>query len=133
MYHESNEPVTQRGHNRYFTDLREICRVNRKKPTPAEALLWNVVLSKRILGYKFLRQKPLDQFILDFYCSKLLLAVEIDGGYHLGQKKLDHERDIKLSMIGIKTIRYTNDEVLKTLNLVRENLKQEILERSYEI
>jgi len=92
-----------------------------------------MVLSKRILGYKFLRQKPIDQFILDFYCSKLLLAIEIDGGYHLSQKKLDHERDIKLSMIGIKTIRYTNDEVLKSLSLVSENLKQEILERTNEL
>ncbi|PJC81118.1 hypothetical protein CO009_00320 [Candidatus Shapirobacteria bacterium CG_4_8_14_3_um_filter_35_11] len=51
----------------------------------------------------------------------------------MGQKKLDHERDIKLSMIGIKTIRYTNDEVLKTLKLVTDNIKEEILERSYEI
>jgi len=71
--------------------------------------------------------------LTDFYYSKLLLAIEIDGGYHLGQKKLDHERDIKLSMIGIKTIRYTNDEVLKTLKLVTDNIKEEILERSYEI
>ena len=92
-----------------------------------------MVLSKRILGYKFLRQKPIDQFIIDFYCAKLLLAIEVDGGYHLGQKRLDRERDIKLSMIGIKTIRYTNDEVLKSLSLVSENLKQEILERTYEI
>lgn len=133
MYREFNQPVTKRGHNRYVVELRELCRVNRKNPTPAELLLWNMVLSKRILGYKFLRQKPIDQFIIDFYCSKLLLAIEIDGGYHLDQKNHDQERDIKLSMIGIKTIRYTNDEVLKTLKLVANNIKQEILERTNEL
>ncbi|MFA7301298.1 MAG: DUF559 domain-containing protein [Candidatus Shapirobacteria bacterium] len=102
MYHESNEPITQRGHNRYVAELCELYRINRKK--------------------------PIDKFILDFYCSKLLLAVEVDGGYHLGQKRLDRERDIKLSMIGIKTIRYTNDEVLKSLKLVVENIKDIINE-----
>lgn len=51
----------------------------RRNPTPAEQKLWEDVLKHRPLGYKFTRQKPLDFFIVDFYCAKLRLAIELDG------------------------------------------------------
>ena len=132
MKDESN-PITKRGHNKYLLELRELSRVNRKKPTPSEALLWNMVLSQRIMGYKFLRQKPINQFILDFYSPKLLLDIEIDGGYHKIQKNRDYGRDLILSRLGIKTIRYTDEEVIKNLFLIADDIKPQIIQRNDEL
>ena len=67
-------------YNKYLV---EKARHYRKNPTKAEKYIWKILLkNKQLNGYKFTRQKPLSKFIVDFYCSKLLLAVEIDGGYH---------------------------------------------------
>ncbi len=129
----NNNLLTQRGHNPYLLELRELSRVNRQNPTKAELLIWNTILRKKYLGYKFLRQKPLNQFILDFYCSKLLLDIEIDGDSHLNQKNHDDGRDEILSSLGIKTIRYNNEAVLMTLNTVIEDLKVQINNRQDEI
>jgi len=129
----NNNLLTQRGHNRYLLELRELSRINRQKPTKAELLIWNMILRKKYLGYKFLRQKPLNQFILDFYCSKLLLDIEIDGDSHLNQQNHDDGRDEILSSLGIKTIRYNNEAVLMTLNTVIEDLKVKINNRQNEI
>jgi len=74
-------------------------------------------------GFKFSRQKPINRFILDFYCSKLNLAIEIDGGSHIKKKANDILRDKFLSQIGIQTIRFTNEEILSDLG----NVKQKIL------
>lgn len=113
-----NNFLTQLGHNRYLLELRGLSRINRQNPTKAEALIWNMILRKKYLGYKFLRQKPLNQFILDFYCAKLLLDIEIDGDSHLYHKNRDNCRDQILSSLGIKTIRYNNEAVLKKLILL---------------
>lgn len=128
-----NNLLTQSGHNRYLLELRELSRINRQNPTKAEALIWNMILRKKYLGYKFLRQKPINQFILDFYCSKLLLDVEIDGDSHLYQKNRDNGRDQILSSLGIKTIRYNNEAVLKAINTVIDDLKIQINNRQNEL
>ncbi|PIS32075.1 endonuclease, partial [Candidatus Peregrinibacteria bacterium CG08_land_8_20_14_0_20_41_10] len=60
---------------------------NRKNPTPAEKKMWYEILNSNKTGYRFLRQKPISNFILDFYCPKLLLAIEIDGDTHAQQVK----------------------------------------------
>ncbi len=126
-------PRTQRGSNRYLSSLRELCRNNRKNPTRAEFVLWHFVIKRRLTGYKFLRQKPVDRFILDFYCPKLLLAVEVDGDSHDNRQTYDHERDLRLSQIGIKTIRYTNQQVLDNLEDVYEDIANEIKIRKNEL
>jgi len=72
--------------------------------------------------YKFVRQKPIFRFILDFYCRKLLLAIEIDGDSHNKKKNYDLERDNYLKAVNIKTIRFTNDEVLNNFNIVFKRL-----------
>jgi len=64
----------------YNASLTDYARENRKRPTQAEKLFWEVVLRKKqFLGYKFRRQKVIGSFILDFYCSQLLLGIELDG------------------------------------------------------
>ena len=77
---------------KYIDELTRLARKNRKKMTQGEVLVWEL-LNKRKMGFKFLKQKPIGRFIIDFYCSKLLLAVEVDGGYHDLRQNYDNGRD----------------------------------------
>lgn len=120
---------SQNGNLKYLDQLREIARQNRKNPTEAEKIFWENILQNDQMNYRFLRQKPINKFILDFYCSKLLLAIEIDGGSHQNKNYLDKQRDIFLTKYHIKTVRYTNDQVLKNINQIREDLIKIIKER----
>ena len=127
------EALTQRPNMKYLEDLREICRNNRKNPTEAEYKMWNIVLSGHKVKEKFLRQKPIGNYILDFYCSKLMLAIEIDGSSHDRKYYQDRNRDKYLQIRGIKTIRYTNDQVLTSINNVFKDLIKQIKDRENEL
>jgi very-short-patch-repair endonuclease len=120
---------SKNGNLKYLDELREIARQYRNNPTQTEKIFWNEVLQYDKIKYRFLRQKPINRFILDFYCSKLLLAIEIDGDSHKTKKYLDNQRDLFLEKHQIKTIRYTNDQVLNELNKIRDNLNKIIKER----
>jgi very-short-patch-repair endonuclease len=89
------ETRTKIGNFKYLEDLRKLSRDNRKNPTKSEKMFWKLLNYKK-LNLKFLRQKPIGKFILDFYCSKLLLAIEIDGDSHDNKKYLDKQRDLYL-------------------------------------
>ena len=126
---------TNYPHIPYQKKLVEKARVNRKNPTAAEKKMWFKMLRNRAFrGLKFTRQKPLDKYIVDFYCSKLLLAIEIDGDSHVAQQEYDKERTKRLGDYGITVIRYTNREVLESLSGVFDDLneKVEMLEESME-
>ena len=125
--------ITKFGIFRYLEELRPIARTNRKHPTNAESIFWNVILRNDKTGYRFLRQKPLDRFILDFYCSKLLLAVEIDGNSYIKKVHLDYERDKYLQNLGVKTIRYTNKQVTSDIKNVSWDLLEQINKRKIEL
>jgi very-short-patch-repair endonuclease len=116
------EAFTPKGNVNYLNQLLLMSRRNRKNPTEAEQKIWKEILMKRKTGYKFLRQKPINRFILDFYCSELNLAIEIDGNSHDKKKGYDEARDKFLKQIGIKTIRFTNDEVLNQIDSVKIKL-----------
>lgn len=92
-----------------------------------EKVFWhNLLKSKQMLGFKFTRQKPIDKYILDFYCSKLLLGIEIDGESHSDQIEYDLIRTIQIESCGIKVLRYTNEEVLTNLRGVEIDLIEKI-------
>ena len=112
---------TNRGHLIYLEELKQLSIKNRKNPTEAESIMWQF-LRKNKYGYKFVRQKPIFRFILDFYCSKLLLAIEIDGDSHDKKKNYDQTRDKYLENVNVKTLRFTNDEVLNNFNSVLKRL-----------
>lgn len=114
---------SERGVVRYLKQLTFESKKNRSNPTEAEKKIWKEVLRRRQTGHIFLRQKPIHRFILDFYCSELNLAIEIDGGYHEMRKGYDEERDKFLKQIGIRTIRFTNDEVMNDMDNVKLKLK----------
>lgn len=120
---------TKNGNLKYLDELKQMAKQQRNNPTKAEQIFWSEILQYDKIKYRFLRQKPINRFILDFYCSKLLLAIEIDGKSHNDKKYLDSERDIFLEKYNIKTIRYTNDQIFNELNKTKDNLVKLIKER----
>jgi very-short-patch-repair endonuclease len=118
--YEAINPI--HGNVNYLEELRYLSRKNRKNPTMAEERIWQELLSKRKTGYKFLRQKPIHRFILDFYCSELNLAIEIDGGSHNRKKGFDLSRDQFLKQIGIKTVRFTNEDIINNIEKIKSIL-----------
>jgi very-short-patch-repair endonuclease len=68
----------------YNPRLKQIARTLRNNMTLSEILLWKEIKGKKVLGYDFHRQKPLGEYIVDFYCPKLKLVIEIDGDSHDG-------------------------------------------------
>ena len=118
------------GYIPYDSSLKEKARENRKNPTPAEKKLWFEVLQGQRLGdLKFTRQKPLDQYIVDFYCAGLMLAIEIDGDSHAEQADYDETRTKKLNHLGITVLRYTNRDILNNLEGVHSDLAARIAQR----
>src|SRR5512138_408748 len=95
----------------------------RREMTPAEKILWNELRADK-LGVHFRRQQVIAGFIVDFYCHKAALVIEVDGDIHDLQKEDDAKRDKVLSEMGLKIVRFTNNEVLKNLSLVVEKVKK---------
>ena len=120
------EAKTHKFHLRYWESLKWAARKNRKKETNAEDILWQVLRNKK-LGYKFTRQKPVGRFIVDFYSSKLLLVIEIDGSSHNEKRARDQLRDEYLKACGIATLRFTNEEILNDLETVKNKILEFIL------
>lgn len=120
------EAKTKKYHLRYRDSLTWAARKNRKNETEAEEKLWNEVLRRKQTGYKFVRQKPIDRFVVDFYCSELSLVIEVDGGSHEKKKERDKSRDDFLRVCGIKTIRFTNAEILNDIDKVKIKIKEKL-------
>ena len=97
-------------------DLKQKAQHNRNNPTRAESKMWYEVLNNKNIGDRFLRQKPIHNFIVDFYCSKLKLVIEIDGDSHAEQTVYDKERTKVLNKYGLKVIRYKNSDILNNLS-----------------
>lgn len=127
------EGRTKRGNLKYLDQLRILARENRNNPTDAELLIWKNILRKNRLGFVFLRQKSITRFVIDFYCSKLLLAIEVDGDSHDNRKYYDKGRDELLLRLGIKTIRYTNEKILSDIWTVKIDLINKIKDREREM
>jgi very-short-patch-repair endonuclease len=90
--------------------------------------MWEILRNEKIAGFKFRRQYSIYSYIVDFFCTKLRLAIEIDGEIHDTQdaKKHDLERQQLIENLGIKFIRFKNEEVFKNIENVKENLYQMI-------
>jgi very-short-patch-repair endonuclease len=93
--------------------------------TPQEVILWTH-LRRDQLGYKFRRQHSIGSYILDFYCAQEKLAVELDGYQHIENKEYDRERSEYLSVLGIKVIRFWNNEVNVNINEVIQKIISEL-------
>ncbi len=112
----------------YNKNLKERARELRKNSTRAEIRLWCELLrAKQMLGYKFLRQRPIDLNIVDFFNKDLKLIVEVDGSSHDSRSLQDFERDRKLEKMGYPILRFTNEEILFDLDNVKEKIMDRIL------
>jgi len=87
----------------------------RNNMTLSEVLLWNQLKDKQLLGYDFHRQKPIDEFVVDFFCPKLLLAIEIDGDSHEGRLESDSERQRDIEKFGVRFLRFSDEAVKQNL------------------
>ncbi|MGH2574956.1 MAG: endonuclease domain-containing protein [Ignavibacteria bacterium] len=103
-------------------------RYLRKNMTKAEVKLWNYLRKKNILKQRFLRQFSIGNYVVDFYCPKLKLAIEIDGSTHLGneQIKYDRQRQEEVESLGVVLIRFWNDDVYKSLEGVVRLIEEKI-------
>jgi len=102
-------------------------RALRKRMTVAEKLLWSYLKEKKIDGFKFRRQHPIWRFIADFYCHKIKLVIELDGGIHQKTETKEHDmnRTAEIERFEIKVIRFTNEEVLENIEEVLFKIKEE--------
>ena len=95
----------------YNPRLKALSRELRKKGVLSEVLLWNQLKGKKFKGYQFMRQKPIDNFIVDFFCSKLKLVIEIDGSSHFERYEEDKNRQNKLKQLGLSILRFRDIDV----------------------
>jgi len=115
----------------YNPILRERARKLRNNSTLTEVILWKLIKNKA-LGVQFHRQVPLANYIIDFYCHELSLAIEIDGSSHDSKFLYDAHRQNKLESIGITIIRFTNSEIEKNNYTVVQSILKKIEEMKRE-
>jgi very-short-patch-repair endonuclease len=106
-----------------WRDLKRIAREQRLLPTTAEARLWQALRGRQVDGFRFRRQHAIGRFIVDFYCSQMSLAIEVDGEIHEYQREADEQRTAYLRERGVRVIRFTNEEVLAKLEEVLERVR----------
>ena len=92
----------------------------RKNSTDAERVLWQRLRAHRLVGYKFRRQQPIEQYIVDFVCFEKHLIIELDGGQHAEQVAYDGERSAWLQAQGFRVLRFWNHEVLQNMEAVMD-------------
>jgi very-short-patch-repair endonuclease len=106
---------------KYNKKLKERARLLRNKSTLSEIILWNKLKKRQVGGLQFLRQKIISNYIVDFYCPELKLAIEVDGAIHSQKKGLDDFRQGELEGLGIKVIRFRDREVMRDIdNVIQE-------------
>lgn len=94
----------------------------RKEKTKPEDILWYRLRNRRFYGLKFRRQEPIGKFIVDFVCLDKKLIIELDGSQHAEQVAYDTARTLFLEKLGYRVLRFWNNEILKNLSGVLENI-----------
>jgi very-short-patch-repair endonuclease len=102
----------------------EFARTLRSEQTDAEKLLWINLRNRKLRGFKFRRQHPIQNYIADFYCHECKLVVELDGAWHGNpeQAAYDKQRTAELSLYGIKVLRFPNKRVLSDMHRVLQEI-----------
>ena len=110
----------------YNKNLKAFSRKLRNNSTLGEILLWKQLRAGKIRGFTFNRQKPLGNYIVDFYCKPLQLVIEVDGGYHFEkeQKILDAERQKILEEMDLSFLRFHDEEIRKDMEIVLRRIEQ---------
>ena len=113
----------------YNKNLKYNARQLRNNMTEAEQKLWLRLRQKQILGLQFYRQKPILNFIVDFYCPAANLIIECDGSQHLNEKGLKYDllRDQALTQLNLTVLRFNNLQILHELDAVVQTIENVIL------
>jgi very-short-patch-repair endonuclease len=98
-------------------------RAMRREPTPAENALWLRIRNRQVDDMKFRRQHSIDRFIVDFYCAEAELVIEIDGSVH-DEPNADLERQQTFENLGLRVLRFSNDDVLNEVEEVIAQIKK---------
>ena len=107
-----------------FSGLKELVRELRKTQTSAEALLWELIRNRRLLGFKFRRQHQFGDYVADFYCHEAELVIECDGPVHQPNEQWHHDQNRDAYMIaqGLRVLRFTNDQIFNDTEKVLEEI-----------
>jgi very-short-patch-repair endonuclease len=108
----------------YSRHLKKYSRRLRKEMTEAERVLWSRIRGRQLRGLQVYRQKPIGRFVVDFYCPKAKLVIELDGGQHYTEelRAKDETRDRYMMTQGLKTLRFSDKEVFENLTGVLEEI-----------
>lgn len=112
----------------YNPILKKFSRELRNHSTRGEIILWQHLKARKIYGYQFMRQKPIGQYIVDFYCSRLRLAIEIDGMSHACTQEADAKRQCELEKLGIRFLRFYEGDVIQHSSTVVATIKRWIMQ-----
>ena len=112
-------------------NLTNIARELRKKATEAERVLWGQLSRRKMEGFKFRRQQPIGQYIVDFVNFEKKLIVELDGGQHKIQKNDDKKRDNWFEEQGFRVLRFWNNDVFENLEGILEVVRKILLSPSH--
>jgi very-short-patch-repair endonuclease len=109
--------------------LFHFARQNRKVMTEAENILWSCLRNRRLGGFKFRRQHPIADFIVDFFCLERQLVVEVDGAYHNEKEQTlyDEGRTYELRELNIRVIRFSNTAVVEHTEVVLNQIKKALM------
>ncbi len=93
--------------------------------TDAERHLWAKIRMKQLKGYQFYRQKPIGDYIVDFFCPRAKLVIEVDGSQHFSDEMTEYDRirNEYLSSLGLRVLRFTNIDVLTHIKSIVENME----------
>ncbi len=95
----------------YHPKLKELSRRLRNNSTFSEVLLWEQIKNRKMKGCRFLRQRPIENYIVDFYCPELMLAIEVDGITHDNKVDFDKDRQERLESLGVKFLRFLDIDI----------------------
>jgi len=114
----------------YNPKLKEMARGLRNNSTLSEILLWAYLKGKQMHGYDFHRQKPLDNYIVDFFCNELMLAIEIDGDSYNNKYHYDVKRQTEIESYGISFLRFSDMDVKRNMPEVLRIIENWIIDKN---
>ncbi len=115
----------------YNENLKQYARQLRDNMTDAEKYLWAKIRMEQLKGHRFYRQKPIGDYIVDFFCPRAKLVIEVDGGQHFADEmpEYDRIRDEYLRSLGLRVLRFTNTDVLMHIEGVVESISEKMNEK----
>ena len=114
----------------YNKNLKGYSQQLRKPMTDAERRLWAEIRMQQLMGYQFYRQKPVGDYIVDFFCPRAKLVIEVDGSQHFSDDRTEYDRirDEYISSLGLRVLRFNNNDVLTNIDGVVERILESLEE-----